>query len=78
MSDNVIQSSSRTGTASKANQLNQPLLTVKEVAALIGMKAQTIYLWANQKRIPCYRIGSNLRFDRATVFAWLANQEEGC
>ncbi len=43
------------------------LLTVQQVADLLGIKVQTIYLWVAQKRIPHRKIGRLVRFRMCDV-----------
>jgi excisionase family DNA binding protein len=38
------------------------LYTAEQVAELLSLKKKTIYGWAEQGRIPCYKIGKALRF----------------
>jgi excisionase family DNA binding protein len=46
------------------------LATTRELAAMLGVTADTIRGWARSGRIPCLRVGQKtLRFDRAAVLA---------
>lgn len=38
------------------------LYTAEQVAELFSLKRKTMYAWAEQGRIPCYKIGKALRF----------------
>ena len=38
------------------------LYTADQVAELFSLKKKTIYGWAEQGRIPCYKFGKALRF----------------
>ncbi|MCH7765055.1 MAG: helix-turn-helix domain-containing protein [Acidobacteria bacterium] len=38
------------------------LYTVEQVAELFSLKKKTLYAWAEQGRIPCFKIGKALRF----------------
>ena len=52
---------------------DEPLLTVEEVAHLLGVPRQTIYNWVYAKRIPHVKPSrSLLRFRREEIEAWLA------
>lgn len=53
------------------------LLTVSEVAGLLQVRPGTIYQWVHEGYIPVLKIGSLVRFDRASVTAWLRNREVG-
>src|SRR2546429_218789 len=45
------------------------LISATEIAAVLGIQCQTVYLWVRQKRIPFYRVGSLVKFDKAEVLA---------
>lgn len=51
------------------------LLTVKEVAALLRVSSQTLYKMLEQGGIPAVKVGSQWRFEREKVRAWLESQE---
>lgn len=53
------------------------LLTVKEVAEIIGAKSSTIYGWAEQKLMPAYKINGLLRFKQDEVFEWINKHKTG-
>jgi len=38
------------------------LYTAEQVAELFSLKRKTLYAWAEQGRIPCFKIGKALRF----------------
>lgn len=50
------------------------LLTVKEVAAMLRVSAQTLYKMLEQGSIPAVKVGSQWRFEREKVRAWLEAQ----
>lgn len=56
------------------NQTNQPLWSVREVAAYLGYKIATIREMARRGRIPAYKISGDWRFDPSEVRAWLERQ----
>jgi excisionase family DNA binding protein len=49
----------------------QNLLTVKEVAALLRVSAQTLYKMLDNGEIPAVKVGSQWRFDRERIRDWL-------
>jgi excisionase family DNA binding protein len=53
------------------------LMTVAEVADLLGISPKTIYAWASQGRLPCVRLGSLLRFDPSEIARWVGDRKEG-
>lgn len=53
------------------------ILTLEEVAAYLRLKPQTIYKWAQEKRIPAAKIGKEWRFRRSVIDRWLDDQMFG-
>ena len=55
------------------------LLTVKEVAALLRVKASWVYVQVERDDccIPFTRVGRYLRFDRNAILAYLDSQSGG-
>ena len=49
------------------------LLTVKEISILLKAKTSTIYGWAEQGLIPCFKINGLLRFNEAEILTWIKN-----
>ena len=49
----------------------QSLMSPSQVAELLNCKTSTVYAWANNRKIPCYKIGGLLRFDPAEINEWL-------
>lgn len=47
------------------------LLSVKELAADLGIKPGTLYAWAKRDKIPCLKIHGLLRFDQQEIARWL-------
>ncbi len=47
------------------------ILTVKEVAELIKAKPSTVYSWAEQGVIPCFKLNGLLRFDEGEISDWI-------
>ena len=62
----------RDGDLSETRQISGPrgLLTVKEVAAYLGVNDRSIYLWIKNKNLPFRKVGEDLRFDLTEVEAW--------
>lgn len=46
------------------------IMTVEEVAEYLRMKPQTIYTWAQEKRIPAAKLGKEWRFKKSVVDKW--------
>lgn len=51
------------------------LLTVDEVATWLQVKPRTIYQWVHEGYIPVLKLGALVRFDQASVSAWLKKRE---
>jgi excisionase family DNA binding protein len=49
-------------------------LTAKELARLLSVSTITIFKQAKAGRIPCFRIGTCVRFDPRAVANWLRAQ----
>ena len=49
----------------------EPLLSVREVATLLGVRKSMIYQLCHSHRLPALRIGKYFRFRREEVLRWL-------
>ena len=58
------------GTSESLNRL----MTVREVAKLLRLSPKTLYKLVDQKSIPAIKVGSQWRFERDQIKAWLTNQ----
>ena len=48
------------------------LMKAREVAVLLNVPDQTVYLWVSQRKIPHLKIGNKcLRFDPAEIAEWI-------
>ena len=54
-----------------------PLLCPQEAAALLSVKPSWVYESVRAHRIPCLRVGRHIRFTRAMLEEWLAEQVDG-
>lgn len=45
-------------------------MTLEEVAAYLRLKPQTIYTWAQEKKIPAAKLGKEWRFRRSIIDEW--------
>ena len=50
------------------------ILTLEEVAHYLRLKPQTIYKWAQERRIPAVKLGKEWRFRRSILDRWLDDQ----
>jgi excisionase family DNA binding protein len=47
------------------------ILTLEEVAHYLRLKPQTIYKWAQERRIPAVKLGKEWRFRKSILDRWL-------
>ena len=52
------------------------LLTIPEAAELLGVKAQTLYLWVSTRRIPHRKIGRLVRFTEGDLAEFINRQKQ--
>ncbi len=53
----------------------EPLLTVKEVGRWLQVQPRTIYQWVHEGYIPVKKLGTLVRFEQASVEAWLKKRD---
>jgi excisionase family DNA binding protein len=53
------------------------ILTIEEVATYLRLTPQTIYKWAQEKRIPAVKLGKEWRFRRSVIDRWFDAQLTG-
>ena len=46
------------------------IMTIDEVAEYLRLKPQTIYTWAQEKKIPAAKLGKEWRFRKSVVDKW--------
>ena len=51
------------------------LLSVDEVAELLGLSKYTVYRMAQHRQIPCLMLGGTRKFDPSTLIVWLCKKE---
>ena len=56
---------------------NNEILTLEEVATYLRLTPQTIYKWAQEKRIPAAKLGKEWRFRKSIIDRWLDDQMLG-
>jgi len=62
---------------SESNGRGPEILTIEDVALYLRLKPQTIYKWAQEKRIPAVKLGKEWRFRRSVIDRWLDEQMLG-
>jgi len=45
-------------------------MTLEEVASYLKVKPQTIYTWAQEKKIPAAKLGKEWRFKKSIIDEW--------
>ncbi len=50
------------------------LLDVREAAALLRVKAGTLYSWVSKGRVPFRKVGSLVRFHHDELMQWTMNR----
>jgi excisionase family DNA binding protein len=53
---------------------NDKIMTLEEVAEYLRVKPQTIYTWAQEKRIPAAKLGKEWRFKKLMIDKWFNEQ----
>jgi len=56
------------------NTPDHEILTLEEVAHYLRLKPQTIYMWAQERRIPALKLGKEWRFRKSILDRWLDQQ----
>ena len=53
---------------------DKAIMTIKDVAGYLGVHPMTIYKYAKAGKLPAFKIGSDWRFHRKYIDAWIAEQ----
>jgi excisionase family DNA binding protein len=53
---------------------NDNIMTLEEVAEYLRVKPQTIYTWAQEKKIPAAKLGKEWRFKKSMIDKWFNEQ----
>lgn len=59
---------------SRGRLVENEILTLEEVAAYLRLTPQTIYKWAQERRIPAVKLGKEWRFRKSIIDRWLDDQ----
>ena len=62
------------GSGRRGKPPQNDILTVEEVAEYLRLQPQTIYKWAQDKRIPAVKLGKEWRFRKTILDRWLDEQ----
>jgi excisionase family DNA binding protein len=55
---------------------NSDIMTLREVAAYLRCHESTLYRMMRGKALPHFRIGSDFRFRRADIMAWIESRHQ--
>ncbi len=58
------------------HELLQPLLTIRQVARMLGVSRPTVYAMMEREGLPYLKIGKTLRFSPSSVHEWLAEYKQ--
>jgi excisionase family DNA binding protein len=61
-----------------AHQLTEPLLDANEAARLLRVPRSTLYELVRSRGLPHVKVGRALRFTRADLGYWIAENSYGC
>lgn len=48
-------------------------LRIKDIIELLEVSEKTVYRWIKERKIPCYRINHQYRFNRTEINEWILN-----
>jgi excisionase family DNA binding protein len=51
-------------------------LSVKEIAAHLGVSKESIYNWVSENKIPAHKVGRFWKFKASEVDKWIVNKSE--
>ncbi len=50
-------------------------LKIKDIVELLNVSEKTVYRWIKDKKIPCYRINHQYRFNRSEINEWILSSK---
>ena len=50
--------------------MENDIMTLEEVANYLKLKPQTIYTWAQERKIPAAKLGKEWRFKKSIIDEW--------
>jgi excisionase family DNA binding protein len=50
------------------------LLSVAELAELLGISDHTVYAWVSKGRLPCVKLGTRTMFDPREIERWIGER----
>ena len=61
---------------SAANHQTEEIMTVRSLALYLRCTPSTVYRLLRERKIPAFRLGSDWRFFRSAIDAWIASLYE--
>lgn len=58
----------------RGRPVENEILTIEEVARYLRLTPQTIYKWAQERKIPAVKLGKEWRFRKSIIDRWLDDQ----
>ena len=52
------------------------IMTIEEVAAYLKIPKSTVYILAQEGKIPCQKVGRHWRFKREVIDRWMEHRNE--
>ena len=59
----------------EAMNLDNPLMTIDEVAAYLRVRRETIWVWCRQKRLPSFKVGREWRIKKEDLLKTIEDFE---
>lgn len=56
--------------------LSSGFLNVQDIAEYLKVRVSTVYSMVEEKKVPHYRIGRQIRFKKSEIDAWMEKQKE--
>ena len=53
------------------------LMSIPQVAKYLGMTERTIYMWAQDEKIPAYKLGGMWKFKKSSIDEWVESCRVG-
>ena len=50
--------------------------TIKELGRYIRVSKNTLYKYTQERKIPCFKVGVQLRFKKSSIDKWIAEMEK--
>jgi excisionase family DNA binding protein len=69
------QAASATCLKDRPSAMDKRYLNIREASQYLGYAVSTLYGWVSQRRIPFFKKGGRLRFDRKRLDEWMREDE---